>query len=92
MPRVRSRSTLVDIVTRRAIDQLPHQPKERGTTPDHNRYHNPPEDLHDDTPRWEARLRAWQKSRFWLPFWGPQPSEPGCWAPIAALKGLRHAC
>jgi DNA-binding transcriptional regulator YhcF (GntR family) len=35
----------------------------------------------DDAAKWEARLRSWQRSRFWLPFWGPKPSEPGCWAP-----------
>jgi DNA-binding transcriptional ArsR family regulator len=31
---------------------------------------------------WEPRLRAWGKSRFWLPQWGPKPSEAGCWAPL----------
>jgi DNA-binding transcriptional MocR family regulator len=42
-------------------------------------------ELPDDTVKWEARLRSWRKSHFWLPFWGPKPSEPDCWAP----KGLQ---
>jgi len=36
---------------------------------------------HDDSSRWEARLRGWHKRRMWLPFWGPRPDQPGCWAP-----------
>jgi DNA-binding transcriptional MocR family regulator len=40
-------------------------------------------ELPDDTSKWEARLRSWRKSRFWLPFWGPKPNEPDCWAPKA---------
>src|SRR4051812_10363845 len=40
-------------------------------------------ELPDDTAKWEARLRSWRKSHFWLPFWGPKPSEPDCWAPKA---------
>ena len=83
------------LVIGRAGEQIPHHQNERGAGAKRYQKHNPPnqipDDLHDDTPRWEARLRAWQKSRFWLPFWGPRPTEPGCWAPIAALKGLRHA-
>lgn len=39
----------------------------------------------DDGLKWEARLRGWSKRRFWMPFWGPKPSEPGCWAPAALL-------
>jgi hypothetical protein len=39
-------------------------------------------DLPDDSLKWEARLRGWHRSRFWLPFWGPRPNETGCWAPI----------
>lgn len=35
----------------------------------------------DDSSKWEARLRVWHKRRFWLPYWGPKPSESGCWAP-----------
>jgi hypothetical protein len=30
---------------------------------------------------WRQRLNSWRTSRFWLPQWGPKPSEPGCWAP-----------
>ena len=38
--------------------------------------------------RWEARLRSWHRSggRFWNAFWGPKPSEPGCWAPKELLQ------
>ena len=48
----------------------------------------------DDRERsqWQARLRSWQRSggKFWSVFWGPTPSEPGCWAPPALLQtGLR---
>lgn len=35
----------------------------------------------DDALKWEARLRGWHKRKLWLPFWGPKPNEPGCWAP-----------
>jgi hypothetical protein len=31
---------------------------------------------------WEQRIESWRNSRFWLPQWGPRPSEPGCWAPL----------
>jgi DNA-binding transcriptional ArsR family regulator len=44
-------------------------------------------EIPDDRAKWDARLRSWRKSRFWLPLWGPKPSEPGCWAPAA----LQHA-
>ena len=30
---------------------------------------------------WEARLRSWRRSRFWLPLWGPRPGKDGCFAP-----------
>ena len=30
---------------------------------------------------WQQRIDSWRKSRFWLPQWGPRPSDPGCWAP-----------
>lgn len=41
------------------------------------------QDLPDDLGKWEARLRGWERRRMWLPFWGPKPSEPGCWAPAS---------
>ena len=41
-----------------------------------------PAGLADDSLKWEARLRGWEKRRFWMPFWGPKPTEPGCWAPV----------
>src|SRR4051794_18069406 len=39
--------------------------------------------LPDYRPQWRARLRGWEKSRFWLPQWGPKPGEHGCFAPIS---------
>jgi len=42
-------------------------------------------DSPDDSMKWEARLRSWRKSRFWLPFWGPKPNEAGCFVPPALL-------
>jgi DNA-binding transcriptional ArsR family regulator len=38
-------------------------------------------EIPDDRAKWEARLRSWRQSRFWLPLWGPKPTEPGCFAP-----------
>ena len=38
-------------------------------------------ELPDERSRWEARLRIWRQSGFWLPLWGPKPTEPGCFAP-----------
>ena len=35
-----------------------------------------------DAP-WGPRLHSWQKSRFWLPQWGPKPNEAECFAPIS---------
>jgi Helix-turn-helix domain len=43
----------------------------------------------DGLPRqteWGPRLRGWAKSRFWLPAWGPKPTEPGCFGPPALLR------
>ncbi len=34
---------------------------------------------------WQQRIDSWRKSRFWLPMWGPKPTEPGCWAPSPLL-------
>jgi hypothetical protein len=42
-------------------------------------------EMPDDRAKWEARLRSWRQSRFWLPMWGPCPGEPGCFAPPALL-------
>jgi len=42
-------------------------------------------DLNDERSRWEARLRSWRQSRFWLPLWGPKPTEPGCFAPSSLM-------
>lgn len=43
-------------------------------------------ELPDERPKWEARLRGWAKSRFWLPGWGPKPTEPGCFVPPVLLR------
>src|SRR4051794_33672836 len=42
-------------------------------------------EMPDDRAKWEARLRSWRQSRFWLPLWGPKPTEPGCFAPREVL-------
>jgi DNA-binding transcriptional MocR family regulator len=39
-------------------------------------------ELPDERVKWEARLRSWRQSRFWLPLWGPKPDQPGCFAPL----------
>jgi DNA-binding transcriptional regulator YhcF (GntR family) len=43
--------------------------------------------LPDQTDQWRARIGSWIRSggRFWLPQWGPKPSEPGCFAPASLL-------
>ena len=43
--------------------------------------------LSDDRQQWEARLRSWHRSggRFWNAFWGPKPTEPGCFVPPVLL-------
>jgi DNA-binding transcriptional ArsR family regulator len=38
--------------------------------------------LPDEGAQWQARLRSWKLSGFWLPQWGAKPGEPGCFAPI----------
>ena len=45
-------------------------------------------EFHDDSAQWRARLGAWQSSggRFWNAFWGPKPTEPGCFVPTALLS------
>jgi hypothetical protein len=43
-------------------------------------------ELPDERVKWEARLRSWRQSRFWLPLWGPKPGEPGCFAPREVLQ------
>jgi DNA-binding transcriptional MocR family regulator len=42
-------------------------------------------EIPDDRVKWEARLRSWRKSGFWLPLWGSKPGEAGCMAPAALL-------
>ncbi len=45
-------------------------------------------EFYDDSAQWRARLGAWQSSggRFWNAFWGPKPTEPGCFVPTALLS------
>jgi DNA-binding transcriptional ArsR family regulator len=39
----------------------------------------------DERAKWEARLRSWRKSGFWLPLWGAKPGDADCLAPAALL-------
>jgi hypothetical protein len=45
-------------------------------------------EIPDDRAKWEARLRSWRKSGFWLPSFGPKPTETGCFAPPALLSAI----
>ena len=47
-------------------------------------------ELPDPADRWQARVSSWVRSggKFWLADWGPQPNEPGCWAPSAMLQAI----
>jgi len=47
-------------------------------------------ELPDENAKWHSRLRSWHQSRFWLPLWGPKPTEPGCWASPAALAAANQ--
>lgn len=42
-------------------------------------------ELPDERSKWQARLRSWRKSRFWLPIWGAKPGEVGCMIPAEML-------
>jgi hypothetical protein len=42
-------------------------------------------EIPDDRAKWEARLRSWRKSEFWLPLWGSKPGEAGCLVPVMLL-------
>jgi hypothetical protein len=42
-------------------------------------------EMPDERAKWQARLRSWRQSRFWLPLWGPKPTEPGCFVPVTLL-------
>jgi hypothetical protein len=45
-------------------------------------------EIPDDRSKWEARLRSWRQSRFWLPLWGNKPGEVGCMVPAALLSQM----
>jgi DNA-binding transcriptional ArsR family regulator len=44
-------------------------------------------EMPDERAKWQARLRSWRQSGFWLPLWGPKPTEAGCFAPPEVLQG-----
>jgi hypothetical protein len=48
-------------------------------------------EIPDERSKWQARLRSWRQSRFWLPLWGPKPTEPGCFAPAEVLQGIQRS-
>jgi hypothetical protein len=37
---------------------------------------------------WQQRIDSWRNSRFWLPMWGPKPTEPDCFAPPALVQTM----
>jgi DNA-binding transcriptional MocR family regulator len=45
-------------------------------------------EIPDEQARWQARLRSWRQSRFWLPLWGAKPGEAGCLVPPALLSQM----
>lgn len=68
----------------REVSRKPARPVPERRTEGNAREKSPAGHL-DDGLKWEARLRGWRRRRFWMPFWGPKPTEPGCWAPAALL-------
>jgi DNA-binding transcriptional ArsR family regulator len=42
-------------------------------------------EIPDEHERWKPRLRSFRQSGFWLPLWGPKPSEHGCFAPAEVI-------
>lgn len=91
-PGGRYRYTLADVYRPRWSGGVPPQQAgvpQRGNQKAYPEKHKDKEGLrtiHEDDSRWEARLRGWQKRRMWLPFWGPKPTEPGCWAPAIQAR------
>src|SRR4051812_32004555 len=45
-------------------------------------------EIPDDRVKWEARLRSWRKSGFWLAAWGERPGSPACLVPPALLSQM----
>ena len=43
-------------------------------------------EMPDERTKWQARLRGWRKSGFWLAQWGARPNEAGCIVPAALLQ------
>jgi DNA-binding transcriptional MocR family regulator len=48
-------------------------------------------EMPDERSKWEARLRGWRKSGFWLSNFGPKPDQAGCFAPAEVLQGIRQS-
>jgi hypothetical protein len=47
-------------------------------------------EMSDERGKWQARLRGWRQSRFWLPLWGAKPGEAGCMVPAALLGAAAY--
>jgi DNA-binding transcriptional ArsR family regulator len=45
-------------------------------------------EIPDDRAKWQARLRSWRKSGFWLAAWGERPGSPACMVPLALLQSV----
>jgi uncharacterized protein YdaU (DUF1376 family) len=35
---------------------------------------------------WSGRMKGWRESSFWMPTWGPEPGQPGCFVPKEFLQ------
>lgn len=46
------------------------------------------QEISDDSGKWEARLRGWQKRGFWLPQFGPKPGEQGYFGPVFHVEQI----
>jgi hypothetical protein len=73
-------------VSQAATPQQADPAKHQGGAPARQRFANRKVsygELPDDHIKWQARLRSWRQSGFWLQLWGPKPTEPGCFAPVS---------
>jgi DNA-binding transcriptional MocR family regulator len=79
---------LIDGVPAQGTEENPDK-KNQGWARRRARFANPGlsyGELPDENAKWRLRLRSWHQSRFWLPLWGPKPTEAGCMAPPALLQ------